>query len=527
MVHAFAARLAALTGWRRLAVALVLGAVSVLALPPIHAVPVLFVTLPALLWLLDGAAGRRGAFAVGWAFGLGFFMAGLYWIANALLIDAARFGWMIPFAVGGLSAVLAAYVGLVTLAVHWLDPRRGWPRVMVFAALWTLAEGVRGWAFTGFPWNLMGTVWMPVEPVVQAAAWGGVLGLTLLTVAVAAMPATLGWQSWDGRARDGRAPVAALGVLAVVAVAGMVRLSGGPADVVDGVRLRLVQPNIPQALKWSPERRVENLHRYIGMSRLPTEDGLPPTHVLWGETALPFALDGTQDNVRAAVAEALADGAGENAAVLTGAVRITPPGQTPYQAWNSMVAIDAAGTLRASFDKFHLVPFGEYVPMRGILPIDKITPGATDFSRGAGPATLTLPGLPPVSPLICYEVIFPGAVVDAANRPAWMLNVTNDGWYGVSSGPYQHLAATRLRAVEEGLPLVRVANTGVSAIIDPYGRMVAEVGLDRAGVADGALPVALPPTVFARTGNFLPLGLALVIVVAALAAGHRRSHVFE
>ena len=522
MVPAFAARLSALTGWRRIAVACLAGAVSVLALPPIHAVPVLFVTLPALLWLLDGVSGRRAAFAVGWAFGLGFFVAGLYWIANALLIDAARFGWMIPFAVGGLSAVLAAYIGLVTLAVHWLAPRRGWPRVVVFAGAWTLAEELRGWALTGFPWNLIGTVWMPVEPVVQAAAWVGVLGLSLLTVTVAAMPATLGWEP-----RDWRAPVAALGLLGVVAVGGVLRLPEGPVDVVDGVRLRLVQPNIPQALKWSPERRIENLHRHIDMSRLPTEDGLPPTHVIWGETAVPFALDGTQDNVRAVVAQALAGGSGPDAAVLTGVVRITPPGQAPYQAWNSMVAIDAAGTLRGSFDKFHLVPFGEYVPLRGILPIDKITPGSTDFSPGTGPSTLALPGLPPVSPLICYEVIFPGAVVDAASRPAWMLNVTNDGWYGVSSGPYQHLAATRLRAVEEGLPLVRVANTGVSAIIDPFGRMIAEVGLDRAGVADGLLPIALPPTVFARTGNILPLGMALVIVVAGLAASRSRSHVFE
>lgn len=523
MPHALLARLvgrlAALTRGRRLAVAALAGVASVLALPPIHAVPVLFATLPLLLWLLDGAATRRAAFAVGWAFGFGFFVAGLYWIGNALLVDAARFGWMIPFAVGGLSAALAVYSGFVTLAVHWLDPRRGWPRVMVFAAAWTLAEMLRGWALTGFPWNPIGTVWMPVDAMIQAVAWVGVYGLGLLTVAVAAMPAVLGWE------RGGwRAPVVALAVLAGVAVAGAARLPDGPLEVVDGVRLRLVQPNIPQVLKWSPERRVENLYRHVDMSRLPAENGVAPTHVIWGETALPFALDGTQDRVREVVAEALGD---TGMAVLTGVVRTTPAGQQPYQVWNSLVAIDAAGRLRGHYDKAHLVPFGEYVPLRSILPLDKITPGATDFSRGQGPTTIDLPGLPPASPLICYEVIFPAAVVDANNRPAWILNVTNDGWYGISSGPYQHLATTRLRAVEEGLPLVRVANTGVSAIVDPYGRILAEVGLDRAGVADGPLPVALPPTPFARGGLLLPLALAAFAGFSGLALRRSRPHVLQ
>lgn len=520
MLYTFAARLAALTGWRRFGAAALAGALAVLALPPIHAVPALFVALPVLLWLLDGVRSRRGAFVVGWAFGLGFFMAGLYWIANALLIDAARFGWLIPFAVGGLSAVLAVYIGLVTLLVHWLDPRRGWPRVLVFAAAWALMEMVRGWVLTGFPWNPLGTVWMPFDGIVQIAAWVGVFGLSLFTAKVAAMPAMLGWErgAW-------RAPVAALAGLVLVGIAGTMRVPSGEGDVVDGVRLRLVQPNIPQSLKWSPELRVQNLRRYIEMSRLPAADGQAPTHVIWGETALPFALDGTQDPVRDVVAQALEGLEADDPAVLTGAVRITPQSEEPYQVWNSFVAIDAAGTLRATYDKSHLVPFGEYVPLRGILPIDKITPGSTDFSAGPGPSTVNLPGLPPVSPLICYEVIFPGAVADRSNRPAWMLNVTNDGWYGVSTGPYQHLATSRLRAVEEGLPLVRVANTGVSAIIDPYGRVLTRIGLDEAGVADGPLPAALPPTLFARAGNLAPLGLVVLSGVVAVAAGRRRSAV--
>lgn len=520
MLHVLASRLADLTGWRRHGMAALAGAAAVLALPPFHALPVLWLAFPVLLWLLDGVAGRRGAFAVGWMFGMGYFCAGLYWIANALLVDAARFGWMVPFAVGGLSAALSVYIGLATLAVHVLVPKGrgggGWGRVLVLAGAWTLMEGLRGWAFTGFPWNPLGSVWMPVLPVVQAAAWVGAYGLSLLTVVVAAMPAVLGWNraAWRG-------PAAALVVLAGVAVAGALRLPQGPDAVVDGVRLRLVQPNIPQRLKWDANRRVANLNRHIEMSLAPAADGRAPTHVIWGETALPFALDGTQDHIRAAVARALGD---HGQAVLTGTVRMTPRGVEPYQVWNSLVAIDAHGALRGSFDKSHLVPFGEYVPLRGILPIDKITPGGTDFSPGPGPRTVALPGLPPASPLICYEVIFPGAVVDAADRPAWLLNVTNDGWYGVSTGPYQHLATSRLRAVEEGLPLIRVANTGVSAIIDGHGRVLASIGLNQAGIADGPLPAALPATLFARTGTALPLGLGIGVVLVGAVAARRSSY---
>ncbi|MGC2854905.1 apolipoprotein N-acyltransferase [Novispirillum sp. DQ9] len=520
------ARMAALSGWRRLGAAAVAGAVAVAALPPVHALPALWLAFPALLWLLDGAATRRAAFAIGWAFGMGFFVAGLYWIGNALLIDAARFGWMVPFAIGGLSAALAVYAGLATLAVHVLAPARGWGRVLVLAAAWTLLEMLRGWALTGFPWNPLGSVWMPLVPVIQGVAWIGTYGLSLLTVAAAAMPAVLAWQQSWGQSL--RAPAAALAAplaaplvaLALLALLGAARLPDGPTAVVDGVWLRLVQPNIPQRLKWDTDHRIDNLNRHIEMSRAPAAGGRAPTHVLWGETAVPFALDGNDGHIRAAVARAL-DGGGQ--AVLTGAVRMTPRGVEPYQVWNSLVAIDAAGALRGSFDKAHLVPFGEYVPLRGVLPLQKITAGSTDFSAGPGPRTVALPGLPPVGPMICYEIIFPGQVVDRNDRPQWMLNVTNDGWYGVSTGPYQHLATSRLRAVEEGLPLVRVANTGVSAIVDAHGRIVASIGLDRAGIADGPLPAALPPTLYARAGNLLPLALALAVGAIGLAAGRRKS----
>lgn len=528
MLHRPASWLAGLHGWHRLAAAALAGMLAVLALPPVHAVPVLLIALPALLWLLDGVRSGRGAFVLGWAFGIGYFVAGLYWIANALLIDVARFGWMIPFAVGGLSAALAVYPGLVALGVHRFGGHRGGGRVLVFAGLWTLMEGLRGWALTGFPWNPLGTVWMPVDAVVQSAAWVGVYGLTFLTVVVSAMPAVAGWsRGWPAW----RPVAAAIGLLAVVAAAGAVRLPSEPVPTVPDVRLRLVQPNIPQAEKWQADRRLDNLRRHVALSRTPAPSGPPPTHVIWGETAVPYPLDGRRDDVRDLIAVALEDRPGPDmgpeTAVITGAVRVTPPGAEPYRVWNSLIAVDGDGTVRAVYDKAHLVPFGEYVPFRDVLPLDKITPGSTDFSAGPGPRTVMFPGLPPASPLICYEVIFPGAVTDPEVRPAWLLNVTNDGWYGVSSGPYQHFATARLRAVEEGVPLVRVANTGISAIVDPYGRVLARVGLAEAGVADGPLPQSLPPTLFARLGNLVPLGLAALAVAGGAAIGRGRRVVPE
>ncbi|HLI19994.1 MAG TPA: apolipoprotein N-acyltransferase, partial [Stellaceae bacterium] len=209
--------------------------------------------------------------------------------------------------------------------------------------------------------------------------------------------------------------------------------------------------------------------------------------------------------------QAIAQAASSNGYVITGTTRTDPPPAPPTHVWNSLVAIDHEGTIRASYDKFHLVPFGEYVPLRSILPMQKITPGAIDFSAGDGPHTITLPGLPPFSPLICYEAIFPGAVIDPAHRPDWLLNITDDAWYGVTSGPFQHVAITRLRAIEEGLPLARASDNGISAMFDPFGRVVARLDLNAIGDLDVALPRPLPPTLYSQVGD-APYLIALLLI---------------
>ncbi|MBB4267281.1 apolipoprotein N-acyltransferase [Roseospira visakhapatnamensis] len=511
MMARVAAAVRDLRGWRRHGTATALGAAAALALPPFHVVPALLVGLTGLVWLLDGAPRRRGAFAAGWWFGLGWFAVGLHWIAHALLVDAARFGWLIPLAIGGLAAVLALFTGLGTLlAGLWWRPGRP-SRVLVLAGAWTLAEALRGWAFTGFPWNQPATVWMPWPAALQTAALIGALGLSALTVLALAAPAVL---ADAGAARWRRGGVLALAGAALLAPTlwGQVRLTRPPPADVAGVRLRLVQPNYTQAEKWDPARRDLNLLDQVEMSRAPGFEAV--THVIWSETASVFPL-ATDTERRRLVAAAAPPGG----LLLTGAPRVSPPGTTPFQVWNSLLAVTPAATIAGAYDKHHLVPFGEYVPFRDILPLEKITPGALDFTPGPGPTTLDLPGTPPVSPLICYEVIFPGQVVDAAARPTWMVNVTNDGWYGTSPGPYQHLATARLRAVEEGVPLVRVANTGISAVVDAMGRVTGRLDLGTRGVLDAALPGAMPPTPFARLGMPVPLALALALLMAGAVGG--------
>jgi apolipoprotein N-acyltransferase len=510
-------RVIAVSGWRRRLLAAGLGILAAAALPPLHVLVLLIPAFVGLIWLTDAAAGWRRAFAVGWWFGFGHFAAGLYWLAFAFMVQPEKFAWMAPFAVLGMAAVMAVFPALAVV-LGGIGRTRGVGRILLFGVAWTTLEWVRSWIFTGFPWNLMGTVWVMSDAMMQVAAIAGVYGLGLLSVVAAAMPAVLADDvgargARRGMRRGGVAVAAVAALLAVVWAGGMIRLAGAGADTVEGVRLRLVQPNIPQKIKWRRELRLRHVLLQMRMGSRPATDAGratdPPTHVIWAETAVPFALAGDKERLGMVGSATPAGGL-----TITGAPRTTPPGQ-PFQVWNSLHAIDRAGRVVATYDKFHLVPFGEYVPFRELLKFSRLVPGGSDFSAGPGQRTLHLPGLPPVGPLICYEVVFPGAVVDSGDRPEWLLNLTNDGWYGRSAGPYQHFAAARLRAVEEGLPLVRVANTGISAVIDPYGRLVAGLGLGGTGVVDSALPRAVAGiTVYGRFGNWTVFLLLLLTAAA-------------
>ena len=493
------ARLAALprrlTGWRADLLMLLAGAVAAAALPPVHAVPVLLVCIPCLLTAIRTTAGSRGAFRHGWWFGFGLNLIGLYWITEAILVEAARFWWLVPLAVPALSAVLAVFVGIATAVAR--RARVGWPRALALAGAWTLADLARQFVATGFPWNPLGSVWAipgwAGDLLIQPAAWVGVHGLTLATVLLAACP-TLS-QRWRA---------AALAGFAVWVGGGVLRMGDIAAIHTPGPTVVVVQGNAPQGQKWDRALVTAIFERYLAL----TADGLRGANsgtaiVLWPETAVPYLLQSDS-----AAREAIASVTGR-AVALIGGVRF----DSDRRPRNSLFAITSDGIISQLYDKWHLVPFGEYQP--NWLPLGvQLVPGG-GFAAGPGPVTLSPPGIPSVGPLICYEAIFSGDVVDRDNRPAWLANATNDAWFGNSTGPRQHLAAARLRAVEEGLPLVRAANTGISAIFDAYGHEISRLGMGQTGVLVTTLPPPLPATPFARFGLLISGFLA----VASLAVG--------
>ncbi|MDA0238646.1 MAG: apolipoprotein N-acyltransferase [Proteobacteria bacterium] len=506
--------------WRKRFLAYVLGLVSALAFAPVHAIPVLVISFTGLLWLIHptssvapvGAAKRRrlSIFLIGWWFGLGHFMAGLYWISFSFLVDAKAFAWMIPFALGGITGVLAIYSGLAVLLAY-MTTLRTMPRILLFAIYWVGFEWIRGWAFTGFPWNLAGTVWTPVDSILQSASVIGVHGLGLLTILIVTLPAVLGVREMSGRSRLA-AVGAGLALLAVLWGAGTMRLMNAQSGSVDGVRLRLVQPNIAQKDKWVQTLRARHFQTLLRLSRQPAS-GAAPTHIIWPETATPLFLSSEPVALSAAASVVPRGGA-----LITGSPRATNNGRRLTGLWNSVHVINDEGRILSTYDKSHLVPFGEYVPFRQYLGFAKVTAGRTDFSPGTGPGDLSIPGLPAARPLICYEAIFPGlsAPVSHAVGAGWLLNLTNDAWFGVSSGPYQHLASTRLRAVEQGMPLVRVANTGVTAVTDAYGRLRVASQLNQKVVLDVDLPEALAAqTVYSRFGDWTALLLGFIIAAMA------------
>jgi len=391
--------------------------------------------------------------------------------------------------------MLAIFTGLAFLIAA--QARAFKTRVVLFIVAWSALEWVRGTILTGFPWNLIGQSWAGSEALSQSAAIFGVYGLSFVALASACAVSLIVETS---KRRRGIALVVAIGVPLAAWTGGMARLSTAPAPgdaVVDGVGLRIVQASIPQKEKWKPEFRDRNLRRHLALSVRDRPDWV--THVIWPEMAATFFVE-TDPRMRRLLSRA-APRAGW---LITGAPRRDATGLH-----NSAIALDSAGSVVGVYDKFHLVPFGEYVPFRDFLPIEKLTHGSGGYSPGPGPQTVQFPGLPPVSPLVCYEVIFPGAVMDRENAAEWLLNLTNDGWYGATAGPYQHLANARLRAIEEGVPMVRAAYTGVSAIIDPYGRIIQRIGLNQIGVVDALLPKPLMRawfpnrTIYAKFGEVI------------------------
>jgi len=504
-------------GWKRAGLALLAGALSSLAMAPFNAWPVLFLTLPVMVWQLDGAAAGRwrgvpAAALTGWCFGLGYFVPGLYWIGYAFLVDAPTFAWLIPFAILGLPAYLALFMAL-GFALARLFWTRDAARVIALAASLTMSEWLRGHALTGFPWNTLGYALSEPLALAQTASLIGLWGLNFLTVAIFASPAVL----IDGTSRGRKpwvAPALALIVLLSMTVFGAIRLTRHPTLMLTNTRLRIMQPNLQQDAKFNYGAKADVMKKYLALSDRasgPQSTGVRDVNILiWPESAFPFFLTREADAM-AQISDLLPKGT----VLITGSVRApdVPPGTRITRAYNSIYLIDHDGNVLSVYDKLHLVPFGEFLPFQNLMEkigFEQLTRVQGGFIPGTRRRSMEVPSAPRMLPLICYEVVFPGDVVERGDRPGWIINLTNDGWFGISTGPYQHLQQARMRAIEQGLPLVRAANTGISAVIDPVGRTVASLGLGLEGVLDSGLPAAIPPTAYARAGD-----IPIMIVLAA------------
>lgn len=508
-----AAGLAGLCGWRRNLAAYGLGACATLTLAPFYLFPLLVPAYAGLYLLLEGAPSARRKAWDGWWWGWGYYMTGLYWFCIALLTDAEKFAWLIPFALFGLTGVIALYSAAACLCMAWVGRYIGGAgRLLAFALVWSLTELARGHLFTGFPWNLPGYSFGFSEASLQLASLVGVYGLSFAAVLLGVSPlfACCG--------RPGRAAAAACWLLLAAGIAwGSARLPAAAQPVVEGVRLRLVQAHIAQPHKWDPARQRAGMESHI---RLMNGAGIENiTHIIWPETAVPYVVQPGSPLARR-LGMALPPGR----VLLTGGLRAEGEDDAGMRIWNSLMAVDHEGNRIGVYDKAHLVPFGEFQPLRDYVPRAWMTPvGDRDFSWGVPSPVVEWAGLPPLLPLICYESIFPGMAENRDRRPDWLLNVTNDAWFGRSTGPHQHFQMSRMRAVEQGVPLVRAANTGISAVVDPYGRVTALLPLGHRGVLDASLPQPLDAkTIYSKYRRWLlPL---LALAVLGVACTLRKSH---
>jgi len=479
---------------KKMLLLLVLGGLSAFAFAPTYIIPFMMLGVFVLMKFLNQNERHFSALMMGWVFGVGLGAVGTHWINHALMIDGGQFAVFIPLSWLFFGMWFGLFWGLSAWGASYFQT--GWRRLSAFTGIFIILEWVRSWLFTGFPWNPIGNIWNFFLPIMQSVSVIGIYGLSGLTILLFSALA-LGYKS--------KFLYLILVIFSLISTLGTLRLYTYQNTFVWGTHLRLVQPNIPQTLKWDPKADRDNLAKLIHLSR---EKVRGRTHILWPETAVTFLIN-LHEQERLQLMSAIPQGS----VLITGGMRAVD--REAQILANSIFVLDDLTDIHGFYDKFHLVPFGEYMPFRKWLPIDKIVPIMADIYAGKGVQTMPILNTLPAGMLVCYEVIFSGRVVDKIHRPAWIFNATNDGWYGISFGPYQHLAMAQTRAIEEGLPLVRAANTGISAVIDPMGRIVKSLDLGKEGVVDSDLPMALSPTFYAMFGVKIPLVLAGLFLLIA------------
>lgn len=505
-IPCFAAQLQEITGKGRYFCAFLFGICLTLAFPPVFIFPALFMAFTGWVWLLEASENKKQAWWLGWWFGFGHHVTGIYWISIALGADGGQFLWMLPLTLCALPAYSALFSGFAGLAFFFTRTLEPVSRVLLLGLFWVISEYGRTLLFYGFPWNLLGYVWTITDVTLQAASVLGVFGMGLWAITLGTSPSLLAHQK--------KRPVLLIfAVSLAIIVAGALRLHQAPTIVEqqkEATLVRVVQGNIKQSLKWNEAYQYHALQSYMQMSSQPTDSGKAPDYIVWPETAMPFLFES-----HSSFAKLLATIVPQNGKLITGVVR-----RDESHIWNSMQVLDAKAGVTAVYDKHVLVPFGEFVPLRPILStlgVEKITQGMMDFSAGSGARLLPMSDGTAIQPLICYEVIFPfyhphGKIAPLA--PSWIVTITNDAWFGTSSGPYQHLEMARMRAVEQGRPLVRAANTGISAGFDAYGRIINKIPLNKEGVIDMFIPTKQNVSTWhIRLGEKITLLLGIIYIL--------------
>lgn len=468
------------------------GIATGLAFTPTYFIPGVL-GLSYLLKNIDLSYDKTEAFKQGYIFGFGFFLASLYWISVGVSVYIEQFWWAIPFALFGLPLIMAFFPAFTSAFVFRYRNSNYFH--LMFCCVWVFSEWVSSWIFTGLPWCVLGYSLSFSVELIQAASVISVFGLSFCVIYIASM-------FYTKHDLITRILISILIVLSMISY-GFKRVEANPTQLT-GIKVRIVQPSIPQTEKWDPSVIWQNIDRHIELSTLPGD----PHIIIWSEAALviPHTIAPLRDLLIAMLKE-------KDQILITGGISNNGKQEDEFELYSALLGINKSGYLEFEYHKSHLVPFGEYMPLKDILPMKKITPGIIDYTQG-NPEIVTLKKYNlKIKPQICYESIFPGEVLVSNQEADVIINITNDAWYGKTSGPYQHLNIARMRALESGLPLIRAANNGISAIVDPVGRMLQELPLNKFSVIDGYLPKKLVTQTSFSKYRYIPLVLLVSIVL--------------
>jgi len=503
--------------------AFILGSISASAFAPLY-FPFAILAFSGWFLISNHCENHKESFVIGWCFGFGQFVFGLYWICISLFVDISRFFWLLPFALFLIPAVLAIYIGLVLLFTNYIAKKlaiSNWQKILLLAVIWVFFEYLRSILFTGFPWNLLGYSFLFSLPLSQFASIVGIYGLSLLAVICYCSPALFvrfhnNKLTFNFNKKNQPFITTITVIFSLIWIWGEYRIHNFKADPIPDAKFRLVQPAINQKEKWDSSSRYNSFLENIRLSK---QDGFEKiNYVIWSESAVPYAID---PKTSYGLLTDIASSTKEDSFVITGAIRAEfkdGKNKELEKVWNTVFVINHKAEIVDSYDKSHLVPFGEYIPFANLFPfLSKITDGGVGFSTGDGVKTIKINrSSPSFSPLVCYEAIFSNNVIDKNHKPQFLLNLTNDAWFGSSSGPYQHFDMARMRSIEYGLPLIRVANSGISGLVDPLGQIVASIPLGKKGIIDVELMESLPTTIFIEFGNKIVMMISALLLVVAL-----------